>query len=201
MSQLTKKIRASISGVSPRDLIYPGIVLFFFIIVGILFFLATQFIAKNINNAFLGDTETEPNTLNVANYTLVANKLGISAIPQKNTISTPSAVSSTTTKKTSVTQVSNVSDINSLTINILNSTTKKGVASALAQSLESLGYARATTGNEKKLYATTTIIIKENRSSFGPALLEEVKKFYSEVTMATTTEVANLDVTVIIGTH
>src|SRR3989304_684890 len=142
MSQLTKKIRASISGVSPRDLIYPGIVLFFFIIVGILFFLATQFIAKNINNAFLGDTETEPNN------TLVANKLGISAIPQKNTISTPSAVSSTTTKKTSVTQVSNVSDINSLTINILNSTTKKGVASALAQSLESLGYARATTGKK-----------------------------------------------------
>jgi len=201
MSQFTKKMRSVTSEISPRDLIYPSIVLFFFIIVGILFYLATQFITKNINNAFLGDTESETSALNMANYTLVANKLGIIVNLRKNTSGIVSSISSTTTEKTTTAPVSQVFDKNSLTINILNSTTKKGVAGTLAQSLESLGYAKATTGNEKKLYATTTIIIKEDRVSYGPALLEEIKKSYLDAILIATPDTSSFDVTVIIGTN
>lgn len=78
MNDSIKNLRASISNIKPGDLIYPGIFLVFILIVGILFFTSTRFITKNINNAFSEHVGGSEGSLNIPNYTLVANKLGIS---------------------------------------------------------------------------------------------------------------------------
>ncbi|MFZ2303853.1 MAG: LytR C-terminal domain-containing protein [Minisyncoccia bacterium] len=198
MSQFIKKIRASVSEIKPKDLVYPGIALFFAIIVGVIFVLATGFIAKSIDTAFSGDTGEESSSLNMENYTLVARKLGISIEINKEEAvvqvepSIPSESQATTTTQ--------VLDKKAFTLNILNSTPKSGVAGALATSLTVAGFAQAKTGNEKTLYATTTVFIKESKSDIGPSLLEIVKKTYPDAVSTTSPETALFDVIIIIGT-
>lgn len=201
MQQFTKKVRALFSEIGPRDLIYPGIVFFFFVIVGVLFFLVTQFITKSINDAFLDETKSTAVSLNVPNYNLVAHKLKIPITGQKSISNIPSAPLSAATEKTITGSPSQNPDLKALTINILNSTPKKGVAGTLAQSLESIGYAKAVTGNEKKLYTTTTILIKGDKASYGPAILEEIKKVYPDAILTAAPTTSSFDVTVIIGTN
>lgn len=191
MSPSIKNLRDTISKISPRDLIYPGIILLFIIIVGILFSLVAQFIAKNINNAFSSDTGAESSALNMANYTLTAKKLGFS---------TEAGTSTVSISVTEAPVASQSLDKKSLTLSILNSTAKKGVATILTRMLESSGFAKATTGNEKKLYATTTILIKESKSGYESLLLEAVRKAYPDA-IATTTTAGTIDATIIIGTH
>jgi len=57
------------------------------------------------------------------------------------------------------------------------------------------------TGNADKLYATTTIFIKESRSNYTASLLEEIKKIYPAVVATTTPESTPFDATIIIGTR
>lgn len=198
MPQLLQKIHVAISGIKPKDLVYPGITLLFIIIVGVLFSFATQFITKNINEAFSGDIGTESSSLNMANYTIVAKKLGIEVGVQKNIATHPASQIATTTETIAV-EIPHVLDKKSLTINILNSTTKKGVATTLAQTLESAGFSKATTGNEKKLYTTTTVFIKDDKRAYSSLILEAMSKTYPDA-IATTTTSGGFDVTIIIGT-
>jgi len=57
MSPFIKKIRDSVSGVKPKDLIYPGIVFLFAIIVGIIFILSILILTFTIIlfNLIVGD--------------------------------------------------------------------------------------------------------------------------------------------------
>ncbi|MFA5997406.1 MAG: LytR C-terminal domain-containing protein [Candidatus Paceibacterota bacterium] len=196
MTSSTKTLRERISEVTPGDLIYPGIGLIFFIIVIIIFFASTQFLSKNINNAFTGDTGTNSSLLDMTNYNLVARKLGIEAGTQSEAVTVSPTSSAVNTESATTTQDTEKS---TLSIKILNSSTQKGVAGKLATALEDAGYAKATTGNQSKKTSTTTITIKESASSFGPSILEEVKKLYPEAIAATTTETADSDVTIVIG--
>ncbi len=198
MSPFIKKLIDSVSEIKLKDLIYPGIIILFIIAVSILFFVATKFIADNIDTAFSGDEGAGSSSLNMQNYTLVAKKLGITVETTKEVATVPelpavpSAPPATTT-----TQVLNNKAI---TINILNSTAKGGVAGALAQSLELAGFAKAKTGNEKTLYATTTVAIKESMSALSQSLLEIVRKTYPDAVSATAPETALFDVVITIGT-
>lgn len=192
MTPSIKNLRDSISKLNGRDLVYPGIVLLFIIIVGILFSLSAKFIATNINSAFSGDTGAESSSLNMTNYAIVAKKLGFSA---EADTSTP------TTESTVVTEASSTQalDLKSLTIAVLNSTAKTGVATTLAKSLETSGFAKATTGNEKRLYATTTVIVRETKKDYIASLLDAVHKTHPDA-IATTTMTGTIDATIIIGT-
>jgi len=82
MNDSIKKLRDGILRTKPQDLIYPGITLVFIIIVGVLFFTSARFISKNINDAFSDSTGGNESSLNMANYTLVTEKLGINIEPQ-----------------------------------------------------------------------------------------------------------------------
>jgi hypothetical protein len=202
MSLSIKTFREKISGITPRDLIYPGIILVFFIIVMIIFFLSTRFLTKNINNAFLGDTGTDTNTLNMDNYTIVAKKLGVTVETQRNKENSQPATSlevASTTASSQASTTAQVVDKTSLTINILNASTNSGVASALASALESAGYAKASTGNQVKQISTTTLTINDSKGSFGPGILEEVKKLYPNTKATNATNTAPFDVIIVIG--
>ena len=199
MSPFIKKIRDSVSGLKPKDLIYPGIVLLFAIIVGVIFILATGFIAKNIDTAFSGDTGEDSSSLNMENYTLVAKKLGISTEIRKEATSV--SVETSVPSEPRATSTTQVLDKKVLTLSILNSTSKSGIAGALATSLELAGFAKAKTGNEKTLYATTTVAIKESMSALGSSVIEIVKKTYPEAVSTISPETALFDVIITIGTR
>ncbi|MBI5077791.1 MAG: LytR C-terminal domain-containing protein [Candidatus Yonathbacteria bacterium] len=198
MSQFIQNLRIKVSEIKPRNLVYPGIISLFIIVTGVLFSFSTQFIAKNINTAFSGDTSSESSALNMTNYTLVAKKLGISTESKKNAVVEPASVASSSPASA---ETSQILDKKSITISILNSTTKSGVATALSQALLSAGFSKATTGNEKKQRDTTTVTIKKSSASLSDALLEEVRKIYPNATANTTGESASFDATIIIGTE
>jgi hypothetical protein len=180
---------ASIKTLGPRDFVYPGIVLIFLVILTVLFFMATRFISNNLNKIFSADQSTETQALDNARYLLTLKKLGISA-----TDSVAVAVPSTTTPAV-------ILDKKSLSLVVLNSTSKSGVANTLAKALVLAGFSNPKTGNEKTSYATTTIFIKQSNSAYTPFLLDEVKKLYPNTVATTTPETGTTDAIIIIGTH
>lgn len=187
----------SLRKIKSRDLIYPGLFILFFIIVIIVFFFAMQFISKNINKAFSPEESAPSQALDIEKYKLVAKKLNMSVSPIDNVVVAPAEVPTTQAVATSTPIATlNKKDI---TIMIKNSTSKKGVATALAKTLEDAGFATPKTGNEQKLYSTTTILLKESRNIYQSILLEAVRKTYPDAIITTTPETSAVDATVIIG--
>lgn len=181
----------------PRDFAYTIIIIVFFAIVVILFFSSTKFISNNITKSFSAEQAINNQSLNKENYLFVAKKLGMSTSTKDMR-----EISSITTQSTSTVPTEPVSlDKKSLSITILNSTTKNGAAIALAKVLTTAGYEKPNIGKGKKKYATTTIFIKESMVGFKPALLEEVLKVYSATIATTTPETSTSDATIIIGSH
>ena len=194
----TKQGKDGLRYVRAKDLIYPAILSFFIIIVFVLFFIATGFISKNLGIAFTDDINTDSGSLNMANYTVVTKKLGINTEAKEST--PPAQVSIDTSSLPEETTTTPILYRKNLTLYILNGTATSGLAGTLATSLESSGFAKAKTGNEKTLYATTTVAIKESKASFGPSILEAIRKTYPDVISSISPESALFDVIIIIGT-
>lgn len=196
------KIVESIKKIRPKDLVYSGILALFAVAVVIIFFISTRFISENINKVFSSEGGEGVQALNIERYNLVTKKLGITANGSpENTV----ALATTTPRQEVPTIVTPEKpttptlDKKSLTIMVRNSTIKKGVAGTLAKSLENAGFTAPTTGNESTPYSTTTILIKDSKNDYAPLVLEEISKTYSDATIATTSESAAFDVTIIIG--
>lgn len=194
------KIIESLKKIKAKDLIYSGILTFFIIVVGILFFISTRFISQNVNKVFSTEGGESVQALDLARYTLVAKKLGITVDASSGNVevpaTTPSPIALATTTPAATTTIL---DKKTLTIEVRNSTAKKGVASTLAKSLESAGFANPATGNENTPFAVTTILIKESKYDYAPLILAEVTKAYPDAITATTSESAAFDATIIIG--
>ena len=191
------KIIESLKQIHPKDLIYSGILVLFMVIVGVLFFISTRFISQNINKVFSSEGAESVQVLNLERYQLIAKKLGITvSMSSENTsASTPAAPA----PEVPVVPTTAALDKQALTIMILNSTTKKGVAGTLAKTLESAGFAAPTTGNEKTPYAKTTILVRESKYDYATPLLETVLNSYPGAFATTTPESALFDATIIIG--
>ncbi len=173
------------------------------VIVGVLFFLSTRFISQNINKVFSSEGTESVQVLNLERYQLIAKKLGITVSTVSENTSTSTAAIPTpevpVVLATAGAPTATTLDKQALTITVLNSTAKKGVASTLAKSLESAGFATPTTGNEGTPYPTTTILIKESKYDYAPLILAEVTKTYPDATTATTSDGASFDAVIIIG--
>lgn len=198
------KIIKSLKKIRPKDLIYSGILAFFIIIVGVLFFISTRFISQNINKVFSPEGAESVQVLNLSHYILVAKKLGITinttpgnteVIPLTITPSPEAPATPPSSVETPTTPL----DKQALTIEVRNSTTKKGVAGALANILKEAGFSAPTAKNESTPYTKTTIFIKESKYDYAALLLEEVIKSYPGAIATTTTESAPFDATIIIG--
>lgn len=192
------KIIESLKKVHPKDLIYSGVLTFFMIVVAVVFFLSTQFISQNINKVFTTEIGEGVQVLDLARYQLVAKKLGITVTtPSENVV--PTEV--TPPKETTPTPAIATLDRHAITIAVRNSTTKRGVAGALAKLLEDAGFSTPTTGNEKTPHETTTVLIKESKYDYAAPLLEVVLGTYPKAIATTTTENAPYDAMIIIGTE
>lgn len=191
------QILESLKKLKPLDFVYPGIFLLFFVVVIVVFSIAMQFISKNINKAFAPEDNTPSKSLNIEQYKLVSKRLNIELSQSNNTV-VPAETLITTEAVTSTT--SPTIDKKSLTIIVRNSTPTSGVATTLAKTLEGSGFTKPQTGNEPKAYPVTTVIIKGSKSVYSQLILDAVRKIYPEAIVATTTEAAAFDATVIIGT-
>lgn len=190
--EFLKKVRT-------RDLVYPGILAFFIIVVAIIFFISTRFISQSINKVFSNEGGENVQALDLARYTQVAKKLGIK-------VNTPSEDTRTSASVTPLHEMQAAATTTpalnkqALTIMIRNSTAKAGAANTLAKSLKDAGFSTPKTGNEKASTAATTILIKESKRDYAPLLLAEVSKIYPNATTTTTTsESTPFDATIIIG--
>ncbi|KKU82184.1 MAG: hypothetical protein UY07_C0002G0041 [Parcubacteria group bacterium GW2011_GWA1_47_8] len=203
----TSVLIESLKKIKYQDLIYPGIFMFFFIIILIIFLFAVQFISKNMNKVFSSESDSPAQVLNREDYESIAKKLNIKVLDteeQTTTASIETAVAVTTNSEVAevaTSSASQVLDKRSITIVVQNSTAKAGAATILAKALEDGGFTKPKTGNADKLYATTTIFIKESRSNYTASLLEEIKKIYPAVVATTTPESTPFDATIIIGTR
>lgn len=190
---------ASVKKMGPSDFFYPGILLVFFIITFVIFLVATGFISKNINRAITSEEQVRSYSLNIEDYSLVAKRLHIASSTGVTNGTGAAAQPIETTTTTAIQGEPSTLDKTRLSITILNSTAKKGVAGTLAKTLETAGYAKSTTGNEKTPYRTTTVMVKERMSAYSSLILEEVRKHYPNAVASTTPETAPFDVTIIIG--
>ncbi len=198
------RIIESLKNLKIKDVIYPGIFAFFIIIVAVIFFISTRFISQNINKVFSTEGGEGVQALDLARYTLIAKKLGLTInTPSENTgqaiVETPAPIPPSPEIPTLATTTIPVLDKQALTIMVKNSTAKVGAASALAKKLKDAGFSAPKTGNEKVSTAVTTILVKESKRDYAPLLLSEVSKLYGDAITATTSESALFDATIIIG--
>jgi len=188
------------------DFIYSGVIFLLVIIVIISFSYSTNFIVKNINKIFSPEDTGGAQALNMENYLLVVKKLNLPLNTQKedtpentNTLIVEPVIPPV--EDTIIPTPAPIVELDkkSITINILNSTAKKGVASTLAKTLEDAGFSKAETGNEKKSYDLTTIIVSDAKKEYAPLVLEVVSKSYPKAVTETATGETKFDVMIIIG--
>ncbi|OGI85854.1 hypothetical protein A3A05_00630 [Candidatus Nomurabacteria bacterium RIFCSPLOWO2_01_FULL_41_12] len=195
------------------DFTYGSVVLALLIVVIISFIYSANFIVKNINKIFSPGDDGNAQALNMENYLLVVKRLNLPVntvsentdAPIVEPVTPPIEIPADTSIPTIETpaetpeSIAPIIDKKSITINILNSTTKKGVAATLAKALTDAGFSAATTGNEKKLYALTTIIVSDAKKDYTPSVLEVVSKSYPQAVTESASGVTEFDVTIIIG--
>ncbi len=193
-------ILESIKKMKLRDFIYPGVLIFFLLIVTIIFLFATRFISKNINNVFSYEQSDESGALNMTLYTMVAKKLNLPVmVPEKK--APPSEAGIPLNMATEAATTTEAIVKSAITITVINSTKKSGLAAELAKQLSEAGFANPKTGTGSKLYATTTILVKESKYDYAPLLLETVLKSYPFAIATATSDTADFDATIIIGTR
>jgi hypothetical protein len=182
---------SALKSLKPRDFVYPILLLVFFIAVIVFFILAVKFISENINNIFVLKEAKKESALDVARYTFVAKKLHIPPDASKETrvFLDPQIEINT----------ASISEKNSVSILILNSTKKPGLAGVLANILKEAGFSSITTGNEKTPRTATTILAGAGKETYASLVLESVIKAYPAAYLATSTEQTRADVTIIIG--
>lgn len=186
------------------DYVYLGVLFIFIIIVIILFIYSTSFVVANVNKIFSQENVNNIQSLNVDNYKLVEKKLNlpINSISENTNIEQPIIQINIPTEE--IPNIPIVQEFNkqSVTLSITNSTNKKGVALVLAKKIEEAGFSMAFTGNEKKLYGTTTILIKESKKEYAPFIEEVVLKSYPKAVTQIFKEdpsKVEFDVSIIIG--
>jgi LytR cell envelope-related transcriptional attenuator len=193
-AKILKKMKSS-------DFIYLCVIFVVFVVVVILFFYSTNFIVKNINKIFAPVSIPTSLSLDKARYSLVAKKLNlpVNSTPVSDVNQNVDAPPADETTATSPASIPQNLDKGSITINILNSTAKKGVAATLAKTFSEAGFATATTGNEEEDFALTTILINNDKKEFLPLIEEVVIESYPKAISEVVSSDTEFDVTIIIG--
>jgi hypothetical protein len=189
------KIKKMFDGLKRNDYIYIGIVIFLLTVIIIMFFIMVNFFSRNINKIFYHDDAIETQGLNVPQYTLVTKKLNINTTNNKTDTNIPPIEQKNQTINTSPI------DKQAITIKILNGTNKKGLASVLAKSMSDDGFTILKTGNEKENYATTTLIIQENKIAYTDLIMQALRKSYPLAISTTTNKIDSYDALIIIGNN
>jgi len=198
-----------------KKMIYPAILLAYFVVIGVFLFFSLKFFSKELSMILVTDDQlaigqNQP-ALDAAGYGLLEKKFKLTANvePESSSLAEPETTASSTGTSTADSIASSTeTNIEStstapLTISILNSTRVAGLAGKLKKILEVAGWPVAKIGNLSPALATTTINLSpESVSNPGidaiESLLTESGLLYTENRLD---EAGNYDLEIIIGDH
>jgi len=180
---------------SLKKLIYPGIFVFLFGVLLFLFILSARFISMEINRIFSADEPRNNFSVNTAQYTLLAKKLGLPAQTQEAEPA-PTQIEASAPAATT-TQESTPLDKAALSIGVFNGSNATGAAGKLAATLTAQGFVVAKTGNEAQ-QEKNTIEIKESKKAYL-ALLAPVLPEFDTASATILPETAHYDCILTIG--
>lgn len=181
----------TVKGMKSRDFLYFGLSILFCVIIAIFFFLSAKFISNHINKVFAITSGGAISSLDVPRYTLVAEKLKFP--PDASAQSGNALEEGATTNASSTTQ-------NTLTLLILNASSKPKVATSMAKILkEKNGFTNIATGSEKTA-STTTILAQESKKMYANMILETVVKTYPTARIVVTDKPGKYDIVLTLGT-
>ena len=214
--------------IDQEGVIYALIFVLYLTVIILIFSYAINFLRTTINTALATQDSTDMQNkgeLDLANYSIIANKLGLQknsqVIPATTTpiiatsteiiattsvevattsVSVPEVVTTTPTTTTPVTEIAPVV-LKRPTIIITNSTTKSGLASDLKNKLSAAGYQIISTGNSHPSLIITTIKVK-NSIPPDSTYLAEIKKIVKtsyDFVVVTLDDKASSDIEVVIG--
>lgn len=208
-SMSSNSLTERFNGIKKENLVFLSLVVFFIFIIIILFYFMVEFFSKNINKVFSSEAPDAVSSLNLEQYALVAKKLHfVVASSTDVNISTSTQTSSDTKGKVveilpfiaTTSQASSTdADKKALILEIRNSTKVKGLASALAITLDEEGFVTTKTGNEDTQYEVTTILLSSKKKDYSDALLTSIRKAYPDATLKLFSETQVYDALVIIG--
>jgi hypothetical protein len=207
-----------IKKISQEGIIYALIFVLYIVVAVIIFIYAINFLRPAINSTIVapdGAALENYGELDLANYSLVANKLGLKKTNQivQTPEITPAPIqiatsSLTTTATTSLPQttIATVTPVISTPaiekrprIIITNSTTKSGLAADLKSKLTAAGYQIISTGNSQPSLATIKV---KNSISPDSKYLAEIKKIVKasyDLVIVSLDEKASYDLEIVIG--
>ena len=202
--------KIKIEGAKLKKAVYPGILMVYLIILAVILILTAKFLSAQINRIFesndIDSGRVESRTLDLDNYRLLAQRLGLSfdessktEVPEISESSPqPIATSSEMTATSTPAPVSAAAPEpvatstpepepepavakeppkeTELSIYVINSTKKTGLAAGLKKDLEGAGLPVAGTGNQVKKEPITLLKIKPSVVS---TKLETVKRIIS----------------------
>jgi len=208
---------------SQESIIYALIFVVYVAIVVLVFIYSVKFLGKTINTALTtpgnNDITAKYGQLNLADYAAVASKLNLTSanggiVSSDNLIASSSAEiaqvtmgtgiisqGTNTTPPASSSTTSAVSTENKPKIDIINSTTKSGLAATLKDKLQSAGFYVLKTGNSKPAETQTIIKIK-NSYLANINYIDSIKKIVAgsyDYVSQTLDESADHDIEIIIG--
>jgi len=200
--------KIKIEGAKLKKAVYPGILMAYLIVLAVILILTAKFLSAQINRIFesndIDSGGVESRTLDLDNYRLLAQRLGLSFDESPKTVvpeisdsatqpiatssemtatSTPSPVSAaapepaaTSTPEPEPAVAKEPPKETELSIYVINSTKKTGLAAGLKKDLEAAGLLVAGTGNQAKKESLTLLKIKPSVVS---SKLETVKRIIS----------------------
>lgn len=211
--------------IDQEGIIYALIFVLYTVVIVLIFSYAINFLRTTINTALATPTGTDMENkyaeLDLANYSLIANKLGLqksnSVMPEVVTsvVATSTEVIATTSVEVPTTSLSIITPPTTTpaiveapivtekrpTITITNSTTKSGLASGLKNKLSAAGYKILSTGNSRPSLVITTIKVK-NSVAPDSTYLAEIKKIVKtsyDFVVVTLDATAGSDIEIVIG--
>ena len=206
--------------IDQEGIIYALIFVLYIVIIVLIFSYAIHFLRTTVNTALATPTGTDMENkyaeLDLANYSLIASKLGLQkSSPAAPEIVVPVVATSTEVIATTTTSLPEIITPTTTpvvvetpivaekrpTIVITNSTTKSGLASDLKNKLSAVGYKILSTGNSRPSLAITTIKVK-NSIAPDSKYLAEIKKIVKtsyDFIVVILDETASSDIEVVIG--
>lgn len=173
--------------IKKENLVYSILIFVFFIIPAIAFYISASFISTNLNKVYEIGEGDKIQKLNMDNYLITVKKLKIST-------SVSSSIQQIPAPTNRIEQ-----NIGTLSIEVLNGTTKKGIAGDLAKKIADAGFTVSKTGNEISDTPITTLLFQEGKTGSMIQLLKIVQNYYPKAIATTTKTVSAYDVVITIG--
>lgn len=201
-----------------KKIVYPAVSILYLLLLLTIFIYTAKFLSEQISRTFDSDdggSEKYFASLNLADYSLVAKKLGLTPVSEPSSPENQVApadetlpVETATTAAVSATSAPSSEDIApaeaeaNFKIIVLNASGRTGLAADLKKNLEAAGFPVEKIGNRKEPSELSLIKIKESRNQY-PTQFNQIKQIVAAKYQLTATQIleesGSYDIEIVIG--